>query len=668
MKSLYTFIFFCAFSFSSMGQASFTEDFESYNANAYLGPQSTVWTTWGKKDGTTEDVKVVTTRALSGTKSIYFSSTAAGGGPTDVVLPMPSVLTKDLYEFSSNFFVEVGKTGYLNFQAVNPVGTKWAMDVYFYENGFMAAAASGAILASSSYKQGAWVNLTIKANISLNSYKLFLDDVEIGTFKLPSNSIASVNFYPANNLASFYVDDVSFKTAPFDAKQVDLRVSEVVAPIQEIAGFKNDIVVEIQNAGLTTVQNGELTLKVGSQTFTKPLTSINLASFKSTKVTFDQVPAAAGVYKIEANVQLTGQTDLDLENNKLNVNALGVVPAPDKMVVAEEATGTWCGWCPRGAIALQRLEKYKDYFIGIAVHNNDPMTVAEYDSGMGSLPSFPGYPSGTVDRNSVIDPGAFSTDFFERITAPAKATLTIGASYDVATKTLKVSPKVNASSALTADYKVVVVLVEDGIKGTGTGYNQANYYANNAAGPMGGYETRPNPVPAAQMVYDHVARAIMGGFGGTKITNALAANQSLLMNFTGTLPAATIINVDKCKLVAMLIAPNGTIENAYYTTLKDAIAAGFVSGVNDEEIITKIDIYPNPTTDYVTIDITLDQSADVAVDIVSNTGQVLTTQNFGKLNGQQQLLIETSNIPTGIYSATLRIDGKTQSRQIVVQH
>jgi hypothetical protein len=160
----------------------------------------------------------------------------------------------------------------------------------------------------------------------------------------------------------------------------------------------------------------------------------------------------------------------------------------------------------------------------------------------------------------------------------------------------------------------------------------------------------------------------MGGFGGTKITNALAANQSLLMNFTGTLPAATVINVDKCKLVAMLIAPNGTIENAYYTTLKDAIAAGFVSGVNDEEIITKIDIYPNPTTDFVTIDITLDQSADVAVDIVSNTGQVLTTQNFGKLNGQQQLLIETSNIPTGIYSATLHIDGKTQSRQIVVQH
>lgn len=31
---------------------------------------------------------------------------------------------------------------------------------------------------------------------------------------------------------------------------------------------------------------------------------------------------------------------------------------------------------------------------------------------------------------------------------------------------------------------------------------------------MGGFELLPNPVPAAKMTYNHVARAILGGWAG----------------------------------------------------------------------------------------------------------------------------------------------------------
>ena len=52
-------------------------------------------------------------------------------------------------------------------------------------------------------------------------------------------------------------------------------------------------------------------------------------------------------------------------------------------VVGEEATGTWCGWCPRGAVALNWMDHdYEGYWQGIAVHNGDPMSDADYDNGL----------------------------------------------------------------------------------------------------------------------------------------------------------------------------------------------------------------------------------------------------------------------------------------------
>ena len=70
----------------------------------------------------------------------------------------------------------------------------------------------------------------------------------------------------------------------------------------------------------------------------------------------------------------------NVPTNDLATSQISAVePTPNKLVVGEEATGTWCGWCPRGAVALNWLDKdYYGYFQGIAVHNGDPMTDVDY--------------------------------------------------------------------------------------------------------------------------------------------------------------------------------------------------------------------------------------------------------------------------------------------------
>ncbi|MEZ4982805.1 MAG: thioredoxin family protein [Saprospiraceae bacterium] len=69
------------------------------------------------------------------------------------------------------------------------------------------------------------------------------------------------------------------------------------------------------------------------------------------------------------------------------------------MFFVEEVAGTWCTWCPRGAVWMERIhDEYTQYFAGVAVHNNDPMEVDEYDAGIKAFPSFSGFPSVIVDR------------------------------------------------------------------------------------------------------------------------------------------------------------------------------------------------------------------------------------------------------------------------------
>jgi hypothetical protein len=80
-------------------------------------------------------------------------------------------------------------------------------------------------------------------------------------------------------------------------------------------------------------------------------------------------------------------------------------------VVYEEATGTWCGWCVRGHIGLKDMEHYHPdgSWIGIAVHNADPMVLAAYDTALASFIS--GYPSGAINRNPAeVDPGLSSIE------------------------------------------------------------------------------------------------------------------------------------------------------------------------------------------------------------------------------------------------------------------
>jgi hypothetical protein len=671
MKKIYCLLGCVALSSIANAQL-FTDDFESYNTGA-LGPQSASWTTWSGAEGGAEDGIVSTAQASSGTKSIYFNSTAAGGGPQDCVLDFGPVYNSGVFTYQSDFFVNAGKSAYFNFQASATIGQTWALNVNMSGNSISIDDGITPDLAIGSYTSGSWFTLKIEANLTLGLWKAYVDGTLIGVWENGINSLASLDLFPLQG-SQFYVDDVSFDQTPYTISTTNAAISGLNMD-GNIATQVVNPVITVMNAGTTALNSFDVTLNYNGSNITQNITGINLASLASYPVTFNGVVLSAGNLPVTATVSnVNGASSDDVAtDNSVTINVNPVVPAPGKMVVGEEGTGTWCQWCPRGAVYMDLFEQnYDQFWAGIAVHNADPMTVTEYDAAIGGL--IGGYPSALVDRGPEVDPSGMGNPFFQRLQTAPTAFIQNGATWDPATRMLYVSVTADFQNAADNNYKLACVLTEDDVTGTGSGWSQSNAYAGGGNGAMGGFESLPNPVPAAQMIYNHVARAIVPSFNGfaNSFPTTVNSGESHTVNFLFILPAGWDEN--NIHIIGMLIDPNGGIDNAGKATIQEAVDNGYVYGTVAnvaEMVLSQPDdvfaIAPNPATNSTVLSINLNQEAEIGLSILDMSGKVIATRNYGNLNGSSTITLNTSTFNPGVYMVNLTINGESVVKRLVIE-
>lgn len=671
MKKI-TYLIGALFFASTVNAQLFTDDFETYTTGA-LGPQSSSWSTWSGTEGGAEDAIVSTAQASSGTKSIYFNSTAAGGGPQDCVLDFGPLYTSGIFTYESDFYVTSGKTAYFNFQATQTIGQTWALNVNMANGGITIDDGITSELAMGSYTPATWFTLTIEANLTLGIWEAFVDGVSIGVWENGINSLASIDLFPLQG-SQFYVDDVMFDYQTYTLPNLNAAVSGIDMN-GNIATQVVNPTVTIMNAGTTTLNSFDVTLDYNGTPYVENITGQTLASLASYTVTFTGVPLAAGSMSAVATVSnVNGGADDDSADDVVTITVDPVVPAVGKMVVGEEATGTWCSWCPRGAVYMDLFEtNYPEFWAGVAVHNADPMTVTNYDAGLASF--IGGYPSSLVDRGAEADPSGMGPEFYARLQTAPKAFITNGATWDAVSRTLNVSISTDFQAAANSNYKIACVLTEDDVTGTGAGWSQNNSYAGGANGVMGGYELLPNPVPAAQMVYNHVARLIQPSFGGYSNSFPATVNSGevFTFNFSFVLPATWDEN--NIHIIGMLIDPSGRIDNAGKATISEAVTNGFVSGTAvaglEETTLDQVDatftIYPNPTSANASVTINLKKESTVALKMMDMSGKVIASRNYGSMNGSSTVQLNTSGLEAGVYVVELTVDNETMVKRLIVE-
>ncbi len=655
-------------------QFTFSDGFESYTAGSALGPQSATWTTWSGAEGGTEDVLVTTADAHTGTKSVYYSSTVAAGGPTDCVLPFGAQLTTGTFVMDFWMKVNAGKVGYFNFQQNTTIGQVWNSDWTFNADGTVDVVNQLGLNWSTTYTNGVWNHIIITANLNNSEWNVNIDGADMGTFHNTSLGIASIDIYPING-SQYYFDDISITHTPYTPTTNNIALSYITIP-GGLSGSSVNVKALLRNIGTATIANPYISLyNNGSLVANQTYTGMNLASMDtqivtiSTPVTF----TSSGVISADAQVTAGTADDDNTNDDTLYYNYSAITPAPGKLVVAEEGTGTWCGFCPRGAVYMDLMAStYPGFFEGIAVHNADPMVVNRYDAGVDALTA--GYPSVLVDRLPETDPLTMEPDFITRIQVAPKAMIVNGAQWNATNDTLYVSLTTTFAQAVSSgNYKVACVLIENDVTGSGSGYNQNNYYYDGSYGPMAGYESLPSSVPASQMVYDFVARDIIPNFAGVSNAYTLPAiiGYTKTHNFAFPVPAGW--SRPDMKIVGLFIDNTGKIDNASSTTIDDAVQNGYVGGSfvidieSEQAAIDDAILFPNPTSGTTTVRFNLSKLSDVTLNITTIEGQKNSSSYHGSLIGIQSVEINTSGWSNGIYLVEVLSGSTSKVMKLIVQ-
>ncbi len=421
------------------------------------------------------------------------------------------------------------------------------------------------------------------------------------------------------------------------------------------------------NDGFVPITSFTASWTKGSETVSQTYSDVNIPFTKSYVFNLDLPALASGTNSDDYTIAISninGGADDDASDNSgtINVTVEGVEPVEGRKVVLEEGTGTWCQWCPRGAVMMDFMhDKYPEVAIPIAVHNADPMKVTVYDTGMGTLIS--GYPSGLVDRaDGEWDPTEFEQRLIERMLIPVPVGVQHNVAYDAATRLITVESILHFNQAMNGNYQIAMVITEDDVTGTASTYRQVNTYSGGAFGPMGGFESLPNPVPAAQMVYNHVGRTIFNSFtgaaGSVPATNAAGSTVS----FTSTYTHPATQDVTQMHAVTMLIdMASGEIVNAEETPVPFTI-----TGTNEPAIVSNMEVFPNPASDIATLSLNLAEKKDVQLRMIDVTGKVVYEANLGQLSGDQQLPIRVRHLNAGTYMLSINAGGEVTTKSVVV--
>ena len=417
----------------------------------------------------------------------------------------------------------------------------------------------------------------------------------------------------------------------------------------------NTLGINITNKGANNITSVTIDWNDGVS-HPSTITGLNIAQFSSAFVPHPSFVNYSSVIEKEITVNITevnGETDPDISDNSASISINTISQQSQKKVLIEEGTGTWCPSCPRGTVMMDNMTaSHPNDLVGIAVHVSDPMTLSEYELAS----DFFAAPSIHVDRTYFDQDVDDAENLFNQqipLDVPVELSATISAYGSNITIETSAIFRTNFSNA---NFRLGVIIVEDHVTGTGSDYDQNNIYSGGTYGPMGGFEDLPNPVPASQMEYNHVGRALLGGYSGqiNSVPTSISDGQDVTYTFNYVVPSTSDITNMHAVLV-LIDQNNNQIVNATSALLNTGI-------INTSNII-ETNIYPNPTSDIINIKIN-GENEEYKICIIDINGIVVLQKNIeGNINN---VSISTKGLNKGQYFINISNKNKSTTKKIVI--
>lgn len=309
-------------------------------------------------------------------------------------------------------------------------------------------------------------------------------------------------------------------------------------------------------------------------------------------------PAVGGRYDVNLKIKsINGEEDgfagytitdydgtvYDFKDNEASAGILSITNSAVRKVVVEEFTGMWCGWCPSGIVAMDKIEQaYPNDVAVICAHVGDSQSpdamvdqsYAELSFGVGQ------YPSALLNRYTLLDPyygtgNGIEKDVEAMRASACEARMGIASELSDDGKSVNVTAIVEPMMDLDVkDYSLTYVLTEDGV----TGYEQTNYFAKEY-GEIS-VDELPEDLkflatagPKYKPTFNDVSRLItgVGGIEGSFDNKVFTAGKKVMHNYTITLPS-NIANIDNVSVTAILFdATSGEIVTAEKALIGESV-------------------------------------------------------------------------------------------------
>lgn len=484
--------------------------------------------------------------------------------------------------------------------------------------------------------------------------------ISLAAFAGQNINIAFIN--NSNDKFMLYVDDIEVKTL---SNAPDINLFSLQA--NRIAKINEDVFLAgslINNSGVV-INNLDITWSDGFNNYDMTLSGLSILPLQTFDFVHD-MPFSANVID-ERDILLlipsvNNQPDNQPINNSKSLKISTVSKDIFKAVVFEEVTGTWCGWCPRGIVSMNYMDSLygnTGQFIPISIHTQDTMAMDDYaDSTHLHL-----IPRTNVDRmlfNQETNIAGYQAYFDAQKNLPPPAAITTAAFFQNQQVSVQVSAEFDTK--MTTGLRFAVVLVEDDVHSEHSAFDQVNlYYYYGSQNPMGGFEYLPDPVPASQMWYKHVARALLGGYDGeiNSLPSTVYEGNLITYNFYYTLPPN--VNPFNTKAIGMLIdEETGRIYNAQSVPL---IYGSVGVEVTKEPVLN---VFPNPASKELNICFEAEHAQTINVSLYNHLGQKVKSHTFSAYIGEQNETLGVEDMAAGNYLMGISMEGKSFWRNIVI--
>jgi thiol-disulfide isomerase/thioredoxin len=223
-----------------------------------------------------------------------------------------------------------------------------------------------------------------------------------------------------------------------------------------------------------------------------------------------------------------------------------------KRLLVEDYTGTWCGYCPRVAYALEQLHAQTEDIVAVAIHRSSSnVSSSVYDpynydtTELENILNIPGYPKGMLNRMTqwgFPEPSNIAQAI--ALTQGENPKLGLALTPTVSGNNVSLDVNVKFSKNFSG-LKLVVYVIENGL--VYPQHNYTDYY--------GGVDV------IEDYAQNHVLRAVFTPLLGEAIAGTeTVVNNTFTKTFSVSMPA-TVTNAANIEFVAFVVDADGNALN-----------------------------------------------------------------------------------------------------------